>query len=314
MKYHKAAVGGTFDHFHAGHKQLLDTALGVADQIVVGITNPKLIQTKQFPFSIESYSNRLRSVTDYCRQKNSNSQFVELFDSAGPTLTDSSIDVLVVSQQTQDGATWVNQQRSSLGMSPLPVVVASMVPDEIGEYISSTSIRSGKITRSGKVFKKLFDQNIVFSSFQLEQLKTSQGIQFDQARIIGSIPVVLVGDMVTQHFLGHQLPFNYALIDGQTRRQPTPFSYPNLKPLTGHNPSGEINPNIAHQILAIDYLNSANKIYQVDGEEDLLAFVPCLSLPLGSLVLYGQPQIGIVMIELTEKNKLHFAQFIDPKI
>jgi len=41
----------------------------------------------------------------------------------------------------------------------------------------------------------------------------------------------------------------------------------------------------------------------VDGEEDLLTLVAVLCAPEKSLVVYGQPQVGIVAVKVTEQKK-----------
>ena len=41
----------------------------------------------------------------------------------------------------------------------------------------------------------------------------------------------------------------------------------------------------------------------VEGEEDLLTLAAVLCAPLGSLVVYGQPREGIVVIKVTELMK-----------
>ena len=41
----------------------------------------------------------------------------------------------------------------------------------------------------------------------------------------------------------------------------------------------------------------------VKGEEDLLALPAILFAPLNSVVLYGQIDLGVVMVEVTEEKK-----------
>ncbi|HDM88464.1 MAG TPA: DUF359 domain-containing protein, partial [Candidatus Bathyarchaeota archaeon] len=48
----------------------------------------------------------------------------------------------------------------------------------------------------------------------------------------------------------------------------------------------------------------------VDGEEDLLTLVAVLSAPDGSIVIYGQPKRGVVVIEVNEKIKQRFHEII----
>jgi cytidyltransferase-like protein len=180
MNYSKAAVGGTFDHFHAGHKQLLNTAFDAAETVVIGITHPALSKNKPMAHLIEPYQQRLDSLNSFLHQNqySQRSEVIELTDPFGPTVTDPKIDALIVSQMTQRGAELVNQQRIERQLHPLPVIITPMVSDEAGEHISSTEIRLGKITRDGKVFNTLFDQDIFFSKQQLDTLKLPTGRRF----------------------------------------------------------------------------------------------------------------------------------------
>lgn len=314
--YFKAAVGGTFDHFHAGHQQLLTTAFAVADKVAIGITLPQLTEHKTFSNLIEPYQNRENNVLQFLDQAHFSGRY-EIFplsDACGPTLTDPAIDVIVVSEVTAAGAEMVNRQRSNHSLPPLPIVTTPMVADAVGEHISSTNIRQGKITRLGQVFDKLFDQDIVFSKTQLQQLKSLQGtIIVPTQNFPPYVPVFLVGDMVTKYFQDHKLPFSFAIVDGRSQRQPVSFTLPLSQPLPIHNQPGTISSQAAHTLIEHFRHDQPGTIYQISGEEDLLVFVPCLTQPLNSVVLYGQPEGGIVMITLTEAEKIRLAQIIDPQ-
>jgi len=47
----------------------------------------------------------------------------------------------------------------------------------------------------------------------------------------------------------------------------------------------------------------------VEGEEDLLAIPILATYPLQTLVIYGQPSVGLVLVYLDEKSR-SFAQYI----
>ena len=49
----------------------------------------------------------------------------------------------------------------------------------------------------------------------------------------------------------------------------------------------------------------------VDGEEDLLTLVAVLSAPDGSIVVYGQPRTGIVIVSVSEDTKKKFRKIVD---
>ena len=41
-KYKRAAVGGTFDILHIGHKHLLETSFQISEEVVIGVTSDKI--------------------------------------------------------------------------------------------------------------------------------------------------------------------------------------------------------------------------------------------------------------------------------
>ncbi len=49
----------------------------------------------------------------------------------------------------------------------------------------------------------------------------------------------------------------------------------------------------------------------VDGEEDLLTLVAVLCAPENSLVVYGQPHEGIVVVKVTEKTKRKIRRIVE---
>jgi len=49
----------------------------------------------------------------------------------------------------------------------------------------------------------------------------------------------------------------------------------------------------------------------VDGEEDLAVLPVLLIAPLGFSIFYGQPNEGLVQVQVTEENKEQAYQFVN---
>ncbi|KAJ2081586.1 hypothetical protein GGI09_007598 [Coemansia sp. S100] len=149
------AVGGTFDHLHVGHKILLTaTALAATKRIVCGISAEALLENKQHKEYLESYRTRELNVLLFLRKirKNIIVELVPIVDRYGPTITDSTIGALVVSQETLPGSDALNVRREELGMPPmhlLPIdlVAVSGQTTENDLKISSTAIRAALAKR-----------------------------------------------------------------------------------------------------------------------------------------------------------------------
>jgi len=319
-KYQYAALGGTFDRLHAGHHHLIDTAVKNSNQIIVGLTTKKLYKHKEFSQIILPYKERKKDLSKFIESKGVTAQvdIMPLQDIYGPTINNGEIDLIVVSQQTKPGAKIINQKRKSLQLKPLPVKVADLITDESGKYISSTRIRQGLINRQGRSYAQIFNSSISLTPKQKKIISVPQGKLFKQppnisrSDLLNSPKIALIGDSVTQYFIDHKLPFNYCVIDHLVRRQPYKVDLKSSKPtltLTTNNPPGKITRQSFNTIQKL--LNSDSGLIDVSGEEDLLGFPFALLLPINSLVIYGQPKQGIVIIRLTETKKDQIAHIID---
>ncbi|KAI0249432.1 Nucleotidylyl transferase [Lactifluus subvellereus] len=137
--YPVVALGGTFDHLHAGHKILLSMAAWIADEkVIVRVTGPfsarheennALLTKKDNRDVLESLPERIQGVR----------RFMELFkpslfydivpinDVYGPMATDPNIQTLVVSKETVSGGKAVDRCREEKGLPPLKTFVIDVI-------------------------------------------------------------------------------------------------------------------------------------------------------------------------------------------
>lgn len=138
-------------------------------------------------------------------------------------------------------------------------------------------------------------------------------------------PIVTVGDIVTYHFAeaGHQ-PL-LALVDGRTKRETAPDpvrerldAQPNQVSVT--NPAGVLTAELLSAIgdALADVgsgdenpdASSTGTTLVVEGEEDLATVPAVLAAPLGATVVYGQPDEGMVAIDVTEPHREQFRELL----
>lgn len=116
-----------------------------------------------------------------------------------------------------------------------------------------------------------------------------------------------VGDMTTNNLIKHGLSPNIGIIDNiiQRKAHDHDLNYTN-NILKVNNPPGTITNDLWETInIAIDNAVNGNKqLIVVDGEEDL-AVLPCIIMaPENSIILYGQPNEGLVFVDVSNvKNK-----------
>ncbi|CAG8529320.1 7312_t:CDS:2 [Diversispora eburnea] len=151
--YKNVAVGGTFDHIHAGHKILLTMSAWITRQrLICGVTGDSMLENKKYKEFLEPIETRIAKTNHFLNTINRVLiyEVVPIYDVYGPTVTDPNIQALVVSKETISGAYSINEERKRRGLDPLDISVievisssnASLKGDEIKNLkLSSTFIR-----------------------------------------------------------------------------------------------------------------------------------------------------------------------------
>jgi uncharacterized protein (UPF0218 family) len=121
---------------------------------------------------------------------------------------------------------------------------------------------------------------------------------------IKPLKVLSVGDFVTSNILRRGICIDVCIIDGRImRKEVEPLSLKTNKVINVTNPPGTISSNAWEAICQASKGDEKVAIL-VDGEEDLLALPAIICAPSGSLVVYGQPRRGIVLVRVNERKKL----------
>ncbi len=154
MRYHKVAVGGTFDIVHKGHIALLDRAFEVGDYVIIGITSDALV-ARMGKRIANDYGRRVGNLSSILRSRYPSRRFdiIMLDDEFGPTITDPSIEAIVVSRETEHKCKRLNEIREANGMRPLHIIAIDLLLADDGERISSSRIRAGEIDAYGRVLR-----------------------------------------------------------------------------------------------------------------------------------------------------------------
>ncbi|MEM1537509.1 MAG: GTP-dependent dephospho-CoA kinase family protein [Candidatus Nezhaarchaeales archaeon] len=119
------------------------------------------------------------------------------------------------------------------------------------------------------------------------------------------VKLIAVGDSVTKSLIESGLKPDLAIIDMLTARKPvvvTPESSWASQVVNVENPPGYIITEAS--LLIEEALKGEGSVLMiVKGEEDLLAIPAILSAPQSSIVIYGQPGEGIVVVMVDEGVK-----------
>lgn len=312
IHYTKIALGGTFDHLHIGHRAFFTFAFEHAEHVVIGVTLSELTHHKSYASTVEQYEVRVQEIQSFFEEQHYGERYtiIPLSDVYGTTLTDATIEAVFVTPMTEHGAKKINEQRQKMELSPLPIHICKMVKDEDGEYVSSSRIREGCIDREGCVYRNTLSHDLYINEKQKTLIRNipsqsifSEDLIYENWRTVPA--AVVVGDATTQTFLKQNIPFSVAYVDGFTKHEH--ISLPaHVKTLPFAHPAGILQQKTLDHVRA--HATSKQEIYAVDGEEDLIALEAILALPLGSIIVFGNPfppeGIGIFTVNESLKNNV----------
>lgn len=122
--------------------------------------------------------------------------------------------------------------------------------------------------------------------------------------------VISVGDTVSRNLEKSRISPKLLIIDNVVmRRSAQPFPLTADKTIQIKNPPATITEEAIQAIR--DSLRTKNRTkIIVDGEEDLLTLVAILHAPGDSLIVYGQPYEGIVVVKATATKKAEVATIL----
>jgi uncharacterized protein (UPF0218 family) len=122
--------------------------------------------------------------------------------------------------------------------------------------------------------------------------------------------LISVGDIVSLNLHKHNIHPQLTILDNKSLRSQTiPETAKVSKTVYVANPQGTITKEAVAAIKKAIEKNEHTHIV-VEGEEDLLALIAVLYAPENSVVVYGQPYKGIVVVKVTPQKKAQVEEFL----
>ncbi|MFZ2456582.1 MAG: DUF359 domain-containing protein [Candidatus Altiarchaeia archaeon] len=152
--------------------------------------------------------------------------------------------------------------------------------------------------------------DLVLSENQRAGLKKPFGKLYSNIETISPFvagkKVIAVGDKVTDGAIVKGIAPQVCVYDGRTKRKeiavPDSIIKYDARAVSVNNPAGQITGE-AFQALKAAFASDARTKIFVSGEEDLLTLAAISLAPAGSCVIYGQPDEGVVLVEVNAKTK-----------
>lgn len=325
--YKLIICGGTFDRLHAGHKAFLRFAFQEGEKVIIGITSDKYVLEHKKNATVLPFFQRKKEVEDFLRHEG-------LLERATIVAIDSRFDqtqmpesasvALLVTQETASVGEEINKKRQKDNLSPLHLLLFPYKENAQGEKISSSAIREGMMTREGILLpdKNFLTHTLYVSASLREILHHPFGKLFTkeipQEYLMRPEKIVSVGDVTTKKLHDGGIKQKLSVVDFVVERQKTNATLTDLgfsgdeKVFSVASPAGQLTPAVWQTLLTVvkDMQKEKNLIVTVNGEEDLLVIPLVLLLPLGFSLFYGQPGVGVVLVEITEEIKHQIFAFL----
>ena len=201
--------------------------------------------------------------------------------------------------------------------------------DEGGQILSSSRIRSGIVDQNGKFWLRNSETTLDYSMPKIldEELKQPMGKLFPGPSedpsiamnlalksISDELKIIAVGDVTVYSLQIEKREAWISVIDGMTHRKKwDKFEHIDMDEkllINAKNPPGMLTSNI-FEACSKAISQSENVTIFVDGEEDLVPIPLILMAPLGTILLYGQPNEGLIVREIDISAKRRARRFLD---
>ena len=306
-----------FDRLHIGHQVMIDRLSEMPDPVAC-VTGGELVGAG---LELEALIQPIELREENLRK---HIQTVKLDDVVSVRLVNKVDDLLSIKgdatfvmyegpccTEIESGA--LNIRKEKMGVSD-NIEYLKPVRAHDGGKLASARIRLGEIDREGRRLRGTKEPP---RELQLEGragLKTPKGEVFavkdgpPEKRVVQKIRedqpdcVIAVGDVTASTLLKEGYTPRVMIVDGITKRGPFEEQFTAERVYTIFNPQAVIYPE-AWSVIDTAIHDDANSLILVEGEEDLMGFPAVLLAPDNSVVLYGQPNVGIVWVPVHKENK-----------
>jgi len=123
--------------------------------------------------------------------------------------------------------------------------------------------------------------------------------------------IIAVGDVVSKNMKEHRIPIHIIIVDNKVLRKTIkPIKVRAETTLHVKNPAGTLTREAWTTIQEALKQDTTTQVL-VDGEEDLFTLVAVSQAPENTLVVYGQPNQGVVAVKVNEETKRKVQLIID---
>ncbi len=314
-----------FDRLHLGHHVMIDRLVEMPNS-VAGVTSGELVgQGLELQSLIQPLDIRIERLKEYLIE----SKLEDIIEVRGLTRNEELLPIARDSTflmyegpcctEIQSGALDIRKQK--LGVEDT-IEFQKPVRANDGDKIASSRIRNGQIDRLGRKLRGTTESPRLLQFEGRSGLKAPKGDVYDikdgppeklvVERIEKESPeiVIAVGDVTADTVLEEGYTPQVMIVDGITKRGSYEKEFKAANEYLIYNPAAAIYPE-AWSTIDTAIHQKTTSLVTVDGEEDLLGFPAVLLAPENSVILYGQPDVGIIWVPVTPENKMLARELLE---
>ncbi len=314
-----------FDRFHLGHEALLDKLSEMPDPVAV-VTDGEIVgKGLDLENIIQPLDVRLGKLREHLVSEG-------LSDSVGVMSASRIADLMAIQNratflmyqgpccdEVKSGA--LSRRKEELGHDD-ELIYMKPVRAFDGNKLTSARIRKGEIDRQGKRLRGTREPPRRLDFSMRSGLKAPKGDIYDKKdgppenrvaeRIRKERPrlVIAVGDVTSATLIHQGCVPDVSIVDGITKRGVFEEKLFGEREYSFYNPAAVLYPE-AWSTIDTAIHDKQKSLVTVDGEEDLMGFPAVLLAPNESVMVYGQPDVGIVWVPVDTANKALARSLLD---
>ncbi|MFW9888703.1 MAG: DUF359 domain-containing protein [Candidatus Thorarchaeota archaeon] len=311
-----------FDRFHLGHQVLIDKLSDMPSPVAV-VTGGELVgRNLDLQCIIQPLEERLAKVKEFVREEEMEktmdaitmTHFSELMSIEGATTF-----LMYQGPCCDEVRSGALDKRTGYGD-----VIDYLKPVRAydGNKLTSARVRKGEIDREGRRLRGTKEPPRRLDFSQRGNLKSPKGDLYHKkdgppqervvSRIVEENPkcVIAVGDITAATLIEEGYTPDVSIVDGITKRGEFRGTFSGEREYLFYNPAAVLYPE-AWSTIDTAIRDNKKSLIVVEGEEDLMGFPGVLLAPHGSVMLYGQPDAGIVWVPVNKENKSLARSLLD---
>jgi uncharacterized protein (UPF0218 family)/phosphopantetheine adenylyltransferase len=314
-----------FDRLHEGHRILIDVLIDMPNPVAVITDGELLSEDLELASIIQPAELREKNLRKYLASISLDSKIeVVTFTSIADLLSIKEKVAFLMFEgpccmEIEENLLTIRKQK--LGFDD-EIDLLKPIKATDNDKMSSARIRKGEIDRKGRRLRGTKEPPRRLEFSDRADLKSPKGNVYNmkegppEKRVVERIQdenpdiVIAVGDVTCATVLDEGYTPDVCVVDGTTKRGVFDRKFEGDIEYVVYNPPATLYPETWSAIDTAIH-DGLHSLVNVEGEEDLIGFPAVLLASINSVLIYGQPDVGIIWVPTNQNNKALARTFLN---